>query len=50
VAAWKVERLAEIGRNKPPKAKAPPAAGDHRQNVAAAARDWQQPGEDIIPF
>jgi single-stranded DNA-binding protein len=57
VAAWKVERLGEIGRNKPAKPK-PLPKDDHNEGVApghrasAAARDWQRPAEQVeaIPF
>lgn len=56
VAAWRVERLGEIGKNKPPKPKAPsehevpvpPINGDRR----SAPRDGQRPAspDDAIPF
>jgi single-strand DNA-binding protein len=60
VAAWKADKLGQIGRNKPTKPKAPPE-GEHpatptsnrdRQNQqAAAARDYQRPPGDVeIPF
>ena len=49
VAAWKTEKLAQIGRNRQPKPKAAPE-GDHP--APAAARDWQRPHDDdtVIPF
>jgi single-stranded DNA-binding protein len=57
-AAWKVIPLGKIGRNKPPKGKAPPdgehpvlasVGGAHGTN--AATRDWQRPvADDAIPF
>jgi single-stranded DNA-binding protein len=63
VAAWKVEKLGNIGRNKPAKPKSLPE-GDH--NPPPATRDWQAPSgnsyalakesdrhasmEDEIPF
>jgi len=45
VAAWKAEKLGQIGRNRPPKPKAPPE-GDNP--VPPAAR--QRPADDEIPF
>jgi single-strand DNA-binding protein len=48
VAAWRVERLGEIGRNKPAKPKAPPE-GEH--SAPPSTRDWQRPVSDPdIPF
>jgi single-strand DNA-binding protein len=61
VAAWKIEKLGQIGRNKPAKRKAPPE-GDHpippavgrqsdRGAAAGAERDWQRSLADAdIPF
>jgi single-strand DNA-binding protein len=57
VAAWKVEKLGQIGRSKSRKPKAPPegddpappsANGGHHSTVDA--RDWQRPLDDAIPF
>jgi single-strand DNA-binding protein len=49
VAAWKAEKLGEIGRNKPGKPKAPPE-GD--APAPASTRDWQRlsTSDDQIPF
>jgi hypothetical protein len=48
VAAWKVERLGEIGRNKPPKAKKPP---EGENSAPPSTHDWQRPpADDAIPF
>jgi len=55
-AAWKCERLGNIGQNKPAKSKPDDAAparangGDRREQ---APSDWQRPGamdDDQIPF
>jgi hypothetical protein len=54
VAAWKVERLGEIGKNKPAEKKAPAESakahgnsnGDRRQSGAPAIRNYA----DDIPF
>jgi single-strand DNA-binding protein len=53
IAAWRVERLGEIGRSKPPKPKAPPEGNNPAPASAGAPsqRDWQRPlSEDVIPF
>ncbi len=56
VAAWKVEKLSQIGRNRPPKPKGERPDGDQREqsaSSASAARDWQRPARDLdqpIPF
>jgi single-strand DNA-binding protein len=56
VAAWKAEKLGQIGRNKPPRE---PDAGEAEQRPngvkhssgAPASRDWQRPpADDSIPF
>ena len=48
VASWKVEKLAQIGRNKQPK---PIAAPEGEHSAPVAARDWQRPPDDgVIPF
>ena len=58
VAAWRAEKLGQIGRNKSPKLKAPPE-GNHPAppsagggSAVAAQRDWQRPSapDDMIPF
>lgn len=56
VAAWKVERIGEIGKNKPTEKKAPAESAQARGNSNGdrrpPARDWQQPGADgdEIPY
>jgi single-strand DNA-binding protein len=49
VAAWRVERLGEIGKNKPAKPKAPP---EGENPAPPSTRDWQRPSlaDDAIPF
>jgi single-strand DNA-binding protein len=56
VAAWKAEKLGQIGRNKPPRERdagdpeSRPNGAKHSNNVAAS-RDWQRPpADDSIPF
>jgi single-strand DNA-binding protein len=58
VAAWKAEKLGQIGRSKPTRPKAPPE-GKHPPppsagggSAVAAQRDWQRPSspDDMIPF
>jgi single-stranded DNA-binding protein len=49
VAAWKVERLCEIGRNKPAKPKAPPE-GEHTVPPASNGGHRQARPDDEIPF
>jgi single-strand DNA-binding protein len=49
VAAWKVERLGEIGKNKPVKPKAPPE-GEHSVPPASNGGHRQARPEDEIPF
>lgn len=46
VAAWKCERLGQIGRNKPRPSK-PSPEGDHPAPLSTADRHWS---EDEIPF
>ena len=53
VAAWKLEKLGAIGRNKPAKAKAPHRAPEGQ--AAAGASNARAPGrhipaDDLIPF
>jgi single stranded DNA-binding protein len=54
VAAWKCEKLGQIGRNKPPKAKPSnareSAAAAHQQPTTSAARDWRQAGDATNSF
>jgi single-strand DNA-binding protein len=46
VAAWKVEKLAQIGRNRPRK----PQDGERQQAPADdARRDWQRPADRQVP-
>jgi single-stranded DNA-binding protein len=48
VAAWRVEKLGQIGRSKPRRAKAIAAANG--QPVPDGAHDWQCPPADAIPI
>jgi single-strand DNA-binding protein len=58
LAAWKIERLGEIGRNRPPKPRTPPEGSSPSPCSAlatdpeAARRDWQRPpaDADLITF
>jgi hypothetical protein len=52
VAAWRVEQLGQIGKNKPAKPKAPPEGEQPAPPSTVPERDWQKPASafDEIPF
>jgi single-strand DNA-binding protein len=52
VAAWHVEQLGQIGKNKPAKPKAPPEGEQPAPPSTVPQRDWQKPASafDEIPF
>jgi single-stranded DNA-binding protein len=54
VAAWRVEQLGQIGKNKPANPKAPPegkwsAASIANSDNRVPLRDWQRPADEVIP-
>jgi single-strand DNA-binding protein len=57
VAAWRVDKLGQIGRNKPRRPKAPPE-GEHPASIsitgstgpASAMNDLRRSNDDTIPF
>ena len=52
VAAWRVEQLGQIGKNKPANPNAPPEGEQPAPPSTVPQRDWQKPASafDEIPF
>ena len=56
VAAWRVEQLGQIGKNKPAKRKAPPqgelpaSAPIANSDNRGPLRHWERPADEEIPF
>ena len=50
VAAWRVEQLGQIGKNKPAMPKAPPEGEQPAPPSTVRQHDWQRPPSAEIPF